>query len=65
MTAPIGQRIKCVLVGHDWRKAISPRDGFYVRCRRCWCAKAECTSTGVTDDVPTAAQAATPVHAAH
>jgi hypothetical protein len=22
--------------GHDWRQAIGPRDGFFMRCRRCY-----------------------------
>lgn len=22
--------------GHDWRTAIGPRDGFFLRCRRCY-----------------------------
>jgi len=22
--------------GHDWRQAIGPRDGFFLRCRRCY-----------------------------
>ncbi|HWB70439.1 MAG TPA: DUF1660 family phage protein [Solirubrobacterales bacterium] len=36
MTAPLGQRVRCALFGHDWRRAIGPREGFYFRCRRCW-----------------------------
>ena len=23
-------------MGHDWRRAIAPRQGYYLRCRRCW-----------------------------
>jgi len=22
--------------GHDWRTAIGPRDGYFLRCRRCY-----------------------------
>lgn len=36
MTAPVTQRIRCLLGGHDWRRAIAPRQGYYLRCRRCW-----------------------------
>ena len=24
------------MTGHDWRRAIAPREGYYLRCRRCW-----------------------------
>jgi hypothetical protein len=27
------------LFGHDWRRAIDPREGYYQRCRRCWMAR--------------------------
>jgi hypothetical protein len=36
MTAPFGNRVRCTLFGHDWRRAIGPRQGYYLRCRRCW-----------------------------
>jgi hypothetical protein len=36
MTAPLGRRVRCTLFGHDWRRAIGPREGNYLRCRRCW-----------------------------
>ena len=36
MTAPVTQRIRCLVTGHDWRRAIAPREGYYLRCRRCW-----------------------------
>ena len=36
MTAPVSQRVRCLLTGHDWRRAIAPREGYYLRCRRCW-----------------------------
>ena len=36
MTAPVTQRIRCFVAGHDWRRAIAPREGYYLRCRRCW-----------------------------
>jgi prophage protein DUF1660 len=36
MTAPLGNRVRCTLFGHDWRRAIGPREGYYLRCRRCW-----------------------------
>ncbi len=39
MTAPIGQRVRCALFGHDWRRAIGPREGYYFRCRRCCIAE--------------------------
>jgi hypothetical protein len=35
MTAPLGQRVRCAISGHDWRRAIGPREGYYLRCRRC------------------------------
>jgi hypothetical protein len=36
MTAPFGNRVRCTIFGHDWRRAIGPREGYYLRCRRCW-----------------------------
>lgn len=30
------QRVRCIVQGHDWRRAIGPREGYYLRCRRCW-----------------------------
>ena len=36
MTAPFGNRVRCTVFGHDWRRAIAPREGYYLRCRRCW-----------------------------
>ena len=36
MNAPVTQRLRCLLTGHDWRRAIAPREGYYLRCRRCW-----------------------------
>jgi hypothetical protein len=36
MTAPVSQRVRCIVTGHDWRRAIAPREGYYLRCRRCW-----------------------------
>ena len=41
MTAPLGQRIRCALSGHEWRRAIGPREGYYLRCRRCWITEQE------------------------
>ena len=32
----MSQRVRCVVTGHDWRRAIAPRQGYYLRCRRCW-----------------------------
>jgi hypothetical protein len=34
--SPLKARLKCLIHGHDWRPATSPRSGFYHRCRRCW-----------------------------
>ncbi|MGZ8665635.1 MAG: hypothetical protein ACXWZM_00835 [Solirubrobacterales bacterium] len=39
MNAPVRNRVQCVFLGHDWRQAIDPREGFYERCRRCWKAR--------------------------
>ena len=36
MVAPVTQRLRCLVTGHDWRRAIAPREGYYLRCRRCW-----------------------------
>ncbi|MEK6276735.1 MAG: hypothetical protein AABM29_01820 [Actinomycetota bacterium] len=36
VTAPLSQRLRCAITGHDWRRAIAPREGHYLRCRRCW-----------------------------
>ena len=36
VTAPVRQKIRCLVSGHDWREAIDPRAGAYHRCRRCW-----------------------------
>jgi hypothetical protein len=36
VTAPISQKLRCMFSGHDWRQAIGPRDGFFLRCRRCY-----------------------------
>jgi hypothetical protein len=36
MTAPFAKRVRCTLFGHDWRRVIGPREGYYKRCRRCW-----------------------------
>jgi hypothetical protein len=31
--------LRCALFGHDWRRAIAPREGYYFRCRRCWVSR--------------------------
>ena len=36
VTAPISQKLRCMFSGHDWRTAIGPRDGYFLRCRRCY-----------------------------
>ena len=36
VTAPFTQKVRCLVAGHDWRRAIAPREGYYLRCRRCW-----------------------------
>ncbi len=41
MTAPFSQRLRCLISGHDWRRAIGPRQGYYLRCRRCWISEQE------------------------
>jgi hypothetical protein len=41
MTAPLSQRLRCLITGHDWRRAIGPRHGHYLRCRRCWVTEEE------------------------
>ena len=40
MTAPLKEKVRCMVTGHDWRRAIAPRDGYYLRCRRCWVSRA-------------------------
>ena len=30
-----------MITGHDWRRAIGPRHGYYLRCRRCWISEQE------------------------
>jgi hypothetical protein len=30
-----------MITGHDWRRAIGPRQGYYLRCRRCWITEQE------------------------
>lgn len=40
MTAPVREKVRCMVTGHDWRRAIAPRDGYYLRCRRCWVSRA-------------------------
>jgi hypothetical protein len=30
-----------MITGHDWRRAIGPRQGYYLRCRRCWITEHE------------------------
>ncbi len=27
------------MFGHDWRRAIAPKEGYYLRCRRCWVSR--------------------------
>ena len=49
VTAPVGHRVRCALVGHDWRRAIAPREGFYLRCRRCWISREEADAAAGRD----------------
>jgi hypothetical protein len=36
VNAPISKKLRCMVSGHDWRRTIGPRDGFFERCRRCY-----------------------------
>ncbi len=51
MTAPLAQRIRCLFSGHDWRRAIGPRQGYYLRCRRCWITEQEETEPQPESDI--------------
>jgi hypothetical protein len=63
MTAPVGQRVRCIVFGHDWRRAIGPRDGFYLRCRRCWVSRQEEEREATQDGEPWSPSGAAQRHA--
>jgi hypothetical protein len=41
MNASLKNRVRCAFFGHDWRQAIGPRQGHYLRCGRCWASEDE------------------------